>query len=1008
MKNSKKCDYYVKTRKLLVDAIKSYHPSTYNSGLNIECIQKGIHSLDSLFNNGLAVHSVESRNNVFVAIDSFIDNNKSLNSKQKEYYRAVYKKKLEENTNSFLFDVPQLTKETVKQLEDRFKSIFEKDYPEEIKQQMMGLYNTLSHALNLHKYSKIKNPRGSFGSVLSSDIMGGGGYFNHKLTLEYGPELVKLIADVIATFPELFDNRFSKLIICRFFIGQFSSMLATGITQKQALATLLSEINKSDPSLCKCFKDLVKEINTIEKECLVVHPKGNGMSDNNELGFFQLEFVHAYCNLEEKVIFNFDDPSLRKTSTTLLAMIVRLKREGYKEDSILVEAPTNLRTNWMKEIKDRFNLDLINVVDIHREVLKEKNPPKCPKGKFQVELVGNNVHSYEKNPLGKYLGCIVDEIHNDKQRENGKNSKRSKHMMEYVQNIPYRIGATGTPLVNELTEFMFIVNAFSGKQIIPEDSIKCAIGAIEMAYLMQLHASPFVIRRREMDIFDIPQKNLMIEEVVLGKKELNIREKMKSTSSNSLADIARFEAIYKIPCINIMIMKFPNRKGVVFSGWVNQSDRLKDVTGNTDGVLYQAFKKCPIGRPKIYIAGNKIVDINGVTKTYNLDNAELARKQFEKSKGDVVAYVSLQTSREGINEFGKGVFVSYLTLPFECASLNQSGKRICRGTKEVQNIHIPSVKYLSRSKKVFHYRNKKIIKSFDEQCLKRIMIKEQLSNVICDAVKRDFATGEIDEWDVSLDDFDSVMYIDLTPPNTTVNNGAYVACCMGELAGTSPSLISDKIDKMNNEERNIDMFDVVESFGTAKESLQLIGKQIGSIRLQSKEKVSFAHVGGGKGVINQTAQSNCKKISRFDLWCKGEGIVNCDRSEINNPEIEGYCEDGSVDLLAATNMLHWQLDSKNVSREMVINLSDTLIAFNKSLKVGGLCLITCPLDKYDYPFARHKGMLSRYGFELVENKGLKKVRCYLLRKKRDFGKDVDEKVLVRLSKLLPKQIKGVI
>ena len=121
---------------------------------------------------------------------------------------------------------------------------------------------------------------------------------------------------------------------------------------------------------------------------------------------------------------------------------------------------------------------------------------------------------------------------------------------------------------------------------------------------------------------------------------------------------------------------------------------------------------------------------------------------------------------------------------------------------------------------------------------------------------------------------------------------------------------------------------------------------------------------------------------------------------MNSPLVKGHCKDDSIDVIGATNMFHWQLDSGNINRDMVVNLSNTLSGFNKSLKVGGFCLITCPSNKYDYPFAHH----NRYGFELVENKEFKSVRCFLLKKKRHFSKEVSEKTLVRLSKLLPKQI----
>jgi SWI/SNF-related matrix-associated actin-dependent regulator 1 of chromatin subfamily A len=113
----------------------------------------------------------------------------------------------------------------------------------------------------------------------------------------------------------------------------------------------------------------------------------------------------------------------------------------------LVICPATLKLNWRNEI-EKWSIKNPSVQILSS---KEEFDTKADITVINYDILGK---FFDKFILRKYKLIIADEVHYVK----GYRSQRSKLVKKLSKNIPYRLGLTGTPLVNRPMEIWNIVN----------------------------------------------------------------------------------------------------------------------------------------------------------------------------------------------------------------------------------------------------------------------------------------------------------------------------------------------------------------------------------------------------------------------------------------------------------------------------------------------------------------------------------------------------------------------
>jgi SNF2 family DNA or RNA helicase len=341
-----------------------------------------------------------------------------------------------------------------------------------------------------------------------------------------------------------------------------------------------------------------------------------------------------------------------------------LQKDGFSSANILVVAPPNLIDTWVNEItRLKSNIVTLNILSNTIQVTKSNK-------KFNIDIIRNETFSSDQyESIGDYDAIIVDEGQKFKQRDGIEESIRSNNLIKFVNDRKtiYRVMLTGTPVVNDPSEYVNLVNGFSGEELIPSGGIKAIPRLIDRACAIHLYSSCVVIRRTKDYIMNLPPLKVIEVPVVLGEKEL-----IEAREFNNYVRVAIFESKHKVKAIRNIILSHKNAKGLVFSYFIYGGDKTEE------GILMEHYLNCPESHKSIYIAGDQVIDINGNKLPYSFENALVARSQFENSNSPVIAYVSTGTCREGINEFSCSDFVIHGILPYEAASFGQANSRAYR------------------------------------------------------------------------------------------------------------------------------------------------------------------------------------------------------------------------------------------------------------------------------------------------------------------------------------------
>ena len=786
------------------------------------------------------------------------------------------------------------------------------------------------------------------------------------------PNALALIAEIIVSIPELWEGEhYRKIAIENVFLNQVYRGLSGGLSEKEAIEQTISEVKNEE--IVKYLKELVSSIRRAGIIASSFCRTEKGL--DNDLAFFQKEAAYRFINNEKNFLFLFDDPGTRKTITSALSMISKMMQDGMTEGRILVICPNCVRSNWIDEIKNRIKNTVACVTDIHEDL----NLGKIIIGKFHFEIVGTSLFEgdrFKELDFNSYDGIIVDEAHNFKQREAIRekriHSKRSNNLSNIIGKMKYRIIQTGTPVVNEPYEYATIINNFSGEEeeVIPIDRVKAIPLRIEQGCYIYIESSKYVVRRHKKDVLDLPEMRVIEVPVNIGKKGLMKWRRFRD-SNNHIAKIAQYEATLKIGKTNEIIKNHFFEKGVVFSYYIGTNSGISPEEVEW-GILREYYDRSPCPK-KIYIAGDGIRDIDGNPLPYNDKNADLVRKQFRDCKAPAVAYVSMGTCREGINEFSCANYAVHIILPFEPASLDQAITRLYRQGREYVDctIYIPIIHFVQPDGNPYYKKsdNQKVF-SLDESLLRLIKSKKQLMHITCDGVRKKIDDSLID-WNLPEGE-DKIKYMMkfaegenyITKPNISW----HVANFIDSIASLQDrDEIINKIKIFDDTMRNT-VDDEFEGFFSAMSNFRssvITKKQCKKIykKMFGKKGINIIHV--GSGACQWDNEFPGCKMTKFDYIYDADDVVFCDRSEL-----EGLKEE-STDFILATHLMHWNANEENQSL--------TMDRFNEVLVDGGIALFTCP-SSYRYPFIEGKGVLKNKGFELVEEFGYGNNRGYVIKK----------------------------
>ena len=515
-----------------------------------------------------------------------------------------------------------------------------------------------------------------------------------------------------------------------------------------------------------------------------------------------------------------------------------------------------------------------------------------------------------------------------------------------------------------------MVALFSGKPQWIED-LKALPDFLEKGAYIHGLTSDLMIRRRKSSI-------LGLSPLVINRIDINIGERglkeAELIDPHSLAEIAVFEARYKIPIALKTFRRFANSKGLVFSNYIMGDD------GESEGILKRYYLQAPKGRGKIYISGEEIIDLEGNCMPYNVDNANAVRKQFLASKKPAIAFVSVRTCRESINEFRCVDFIFHAILPYEAASWDQANARGHRDGRDKNKdcvVIVPIVRYRTDSgKPLFDAKNRQL-ESFDEGCMRLIESKTDILNACCDGVKRTIE-GELLEWSHENDKpFASVIasWVAGMQKIHRGNKGLILTNVMSEIQHIDQNNISAIEEALARGNKTLEesnpktggLFADMETVAPAKASNKCLTKNATSL-LEGKDN-TIIYVGCGASKVSAKVKS-LGNVYMVDKYYEEEGVICCDRSEIAE-----HCP--KAQMVYAGNVMHWNAK--------VIPLSETMMAYNEALEIDGYCLMISP-EVWVLPFAENKTYLKSIGFELVDSGADGAVNYYLLRKVKEHKK----------------------
>lgn len=454
-----------------------------------------------------------------------------------------------------------------------------------------------------------------------------------------------------------------------------------------SLSYILDNLTYYDDIELSLMKDVKKEIQVIEPT----------LEYKLQPYDYQMEGIKYGLNNDRWLLL--DAPGLGKTAQ-IIHIAEELKATRGLKHCFIICGLATLKTNWKREIQTHSDLSctilgervtrtgstVIDSVAKRAEILKE------PIEEFFIitnieTLRSDEVIEAFKKGKNEIDMIVVDEIHKCKSNR----SQQGKNLLK-LKNAKYKIGATGTLLLNNpldayvplawigaekstLTTFRYFYCEFSNQMTGQVTGVK------NMDILKNQMAA--VSLRRTKDLLNLPPKNIINEYVDMNEKHRKFYDdikkgikkevdKVKLTTQSVLAMITRLRQATASPSIL-------TTSDITSSKIERTVDLVEQIVSNGDKVvIFSTFKESAYKLKELLSEYNPVL-LTGDTKE---SEVEIIKSRFQTDDSCKVFIGTWQKAGTGITLTAANYMI-FIDTPWTYAEFEQSQDRIYRiGTKK--------------------------------------------------------------------------------------------------------------------------------------------------------------------------------------------------------------------------------------------------------------------------------------------------------------------------------------
>lgn len=454
-----------------------------------------------------------------------------------------------------------------------------------------------------------------------------------------------------------------------------------------SLSYILDNLTYYDDIELSLMEDVKKEIQVIEPT----------LKYKLQPYDYQMEGIKYGLNNDHWLLL--DAPGLGKTAQ-IIHIAEELKATRGLKHCFIICGLATLKTNWKREIQIHSDLSctilgervtrtgstVIDSVAKRAEILKE------PIEEFFIitnieTLRSDEVIEAFKKGKNEIDMIVVDEIHKAKSNQ----SQQGKNLLK-LKNAKYKIGATGTLLLNNpldayvplawieaekstLTTFKYFYCEFSNQ-------MTGQVTGVKNMDILKNQMSTVSLRRTK-DLLNLPPKNVINEYVDMNEKHRKFYDdikkgikkevdKVKLTTQSVLAMITRLRQATASPSIL-------TTSDITSSKIERTVDLVEQIVSNGDKVvIFSTFKESAYNLKELLSEYNPVL-LTGDTKE---SEVEIIKSRFQTDDSCKVFIGTWQKAGTGITLTAANYMI-FIDTPWTYAEFEQSQDRIYRiGTKK--------------------------------------------------------------------------------------------------------------------------------------------------------------------------------------------------------------------------------------------------------------------------------------------------------------------------------------
>lgn len=639
-------------------------------------------------------------------------------------------------------------------------------------------------------------------------------------------------------------------------------------------------------------------------------------------------------NKEGDFILNADDPGMGKTASFIAAVALS------KISSVLVIAPKTVANDTWNGENGEIKRCLPNAV-IVRGIENAVN--------FQEDssTVTFFVLHYEEMEQAEYFTALsqkhfdclcIDEIHYIKQREKCDESQRRSLINALRQSANTAIGLTGTPLVNELSEPISLMQTLSNNASQFDHSLLRNHRMSDIADVFESMLPHIIRRRKKTTLLHLPDCIINTVSIPLSyeldERVREIAELPNSQNSTKLVAYRKLSIEAKLP----YLLKRAEK-----------DKKLLILTYLTDDVSEKIYDYLNSYLP------SQVVHVNGQTSS---ENRQIAMDSFRTDDNVSVLVGTIGTIGVGVTLFDPSMFTTahdiiVPDLPYTWAEFEQGISRLHR---EGQKNDVVVDVLLCESQN--YMQNGQPFMSFDNNLWRFINSKQELSNI---AIDGEYSTKDetkkikkaLNKW---LRDVKEIGFEPLTVKRR-IDETSELQKWRGEL-GRLRGMDAGKADDKFDVEFSKTFLEQNDSSTSAKLAYKWIYSQLKKMNEINNPSYTIMDMGCGS---NPFASLPCRVIGLDRYYLPGQIV-----GKMENPPFVDKCADSLIYSLCLYGNAN--------------DIMDYFIQAERILKLRGNVFIVEPRSAFSEKGIKTflNGMKS-IGFERISNvKEIKKDDTHLI------------------------------